>query len=244
MNTGYYGVACNAKGCRLTLACVDTRWCHPRWGREAVNGKTEHVAYTQLRNAYRMRDNTVQCVDTPKSPEPQTALAEFGLTPKQQSFVSLIASGEVPSITEAYIAAGYGSNTSSRKALRDNASQLMAKPLIQKALQVTRREVDKKVHTEVYASRRWVLRRIREEASDMSSPPTARIAALSLLAKASGTLDSPSERQDKREHQSRESLLSELENRLSAAGGVTQIDVTPSSVDSGTVCTLNGDDTE
>ena len=48
------------------------------------------------------------------------------LTDMQKRFVMLIASGEAPSFVEAYVQAGYGTATKNRKALRDNASQLLS----------------------------------------------------------------------------------------------------------------------
>lgn len=150
------------------------------------------------------------------------------LTDKQKRFVMLIASGEVPSLVEAYIQAGYGQGTSNRKALRDNASQLASSPTVELAIQAARERIEAKSHAALYASRRWILRRLREEANDASSPASARIAALSLLAKASGALDSANERSDKREQQTRESLVAELTNRLEAIAGSEVIDVTPS----------------
>jgi hypothetical protein len=47
------------------------------------------------------------------------------------------------------------------------------------------------------------------------------------LAKASGALDSASERSDKRDQQSRESLMDELRSRLNAIASDGVIDVTP-----------------
>jgi len=150
------------------------------------------------------------------------------LTDMQKRFVILIASGEAPSFVEAYVQAGYGTATKNRKALRDNASQLANKPYMQTAIQAAREAIDAKSHAALYASRRWILRRLREEASDDGSPASARIAALSLLAKASGALDSASERSDKREQQTRESLVAELTNRLQAiAGDGEVIEVNP-----------------
>ena len=149
------------------------------------------------------------------------------LTEMQQRFVMLIASGEAPSIVEAYQQAGYGTATKNRKALRDNASQLASKPYMKAAIQAAREAVDSKTHSALYASRRWILRRLREEASDDDSPASARIAALSLLAKASGALDSASERGDKRDQQTRESLAAELSSRLQAIAGDGVIEVNP-----------------
>jgi len=145
------------------------------------------------------------------------------LTDMQKRFVMLIASGEAPSFVEAYVQAGYGTATKNRKALRDNASQLASKPYMQTAIQAAREAIDAKSHAALYASRRWILRRLREEASDDGSPASARIAALSLLAKASGALDSASERSDKREQQTRESLVAELTNRLQAIAGDSEV---------------------
>ena len=87
--------------------------------------------------------------------------------------------------------------------------------------------MDSKTHAALYASRRWILRRLREEASDDGSPASARIAALSLLAKASGALDSASERSEKRDQQTRESLVAELSSRLQAIAGDGVIEVNP-----------------
>ena len=151
-----------------------------------------------------------------------------GLTNKQDTFALLVATGEAPSLVEAYIRSGYGERTESRKALRDNASQLAAKPLISHAIQAKREELRTKTHADLYASRRWILRRLREEANDMGSHASARIAALSLLAKASGALDSASERGDKRDQQTRDSLVEELRNRLNAIASANVIDVSPS----------------
>jgi phage terminase small subunit len=98
------------------------------------------------------------------------------LTDKQKRFVMLIASGEVPSLVEAYIQAGYGQGTTNRKALRDNASQLANKPTVERAIQAAREAIEAKSHAALYASRRWILRRLREEANDSASPASARIA--------------------------------------------------------------------
>ena len=149
------------------------------------------------------------------------------LTDMQKRFVILIASGEAPSFVEAYVQAGYGQGTTNRKALRDNASQLASKPYIQTAIQAAREAVEAKSHAALYASRRWILRRLREEASDDGSPASARIAALSLLAKASGALDSASERSEKRDQQTRESLVAELSSRLEAIADAEVIEVNP-----------------
>jgi len=149
------------------------------------------------------------------------------LTDMQKRFVMLIASGEAPSFVEAYVQAGYGTATKNRKALRDNASQLASKPHMKDAIQAARAAIEANTHAALYASRRWILRRLREEASDDASPASARIAALSLLAKASGALDSASERSDKREQQTRESLVAELSSRLQAIAGDGVIEVNP-----------------
>lgn len=157
----------------------------------------------------------------------RVATTENVLTDRQDTFAMLVATGEAPSLVEAYIRAGYGERTQSRKALRDNASQLAAKPSVSSAIQAKREELRTKTHADLYASRRWILRRLREEANDMSSNANARISALSLLAKASGALDSASERSDKRDQQSRESLMEELRSRLNAIASDGVIDVTP-----------------
>jgi hypothetical protein len=149
------------------------------------------------------------------------------LTDMQKRFVMLIASGEAPSFVEAYVQAGYGQGTKNRKALRDNASQLASKPHMKDALQAARAAIEANTHAALYASRRWILRRLREEASDDGSPASARIAALSLLAKASGALDSASERSEKRDQQTRESLVAELSSRLQAIAGDEVIEVNP-----------------
>lgn len=150
-----------------------------------------------------------------------------GLTDMQAKFVELIASGESGSIVDAYTRAGYGEGATNRKGLRNNASQLAQSPPVARAILARREAIERETHASLYASRRWILRRLRGEASDEDSPASARIQALNLLAKASGALDSAVERSTKRSQQSREALLAELNNRLSAAASAQEIDVTP-----------------
>lgn len=186
----------------------------------------EHNEHNEEKNNEEMSDEGLQ-PEALQLPGYAQEIESNELTDMQKRFVMLIASGEAPSFVEAYVQAGYGQGTKNRKALRDNASQLANKPSIQAAIQAAREAVDSKTHAALYASRRWILRRLREEASDDGSPASARIAALSLLAKASGALDSASERSEKRDQQTRESLVAELSSRLQAIAGDGVIEVNP-----------------
>ena len=78
-----------------------------------------------------------------------------------------------------------------------------------------REAIAKQTLAPMIASRRYVLQRLREEADNPESPANARVAALSLLAKATNALgDAPES--DKRSDASDEELAQELEARLAA----------------------------
>ena len=135
------------------------------------------------------------------------------LTTKQRAFVEAVASGDHPTQVEAYLAAGYSSE-GERKTAREAASRLANNSNIAATIEERTVAIGRESALGMIASRRYVLRRLREEADDPASPASARIAALSLLAKASGALDDASDRESKRSSATEADLLSELEARL------------------------------
>ena len=135
------------------------------------------------------------------------------LTTKQRAFVNEVASGDHSTQVDAYVAAGY-SNAGKRKTVKEAASRLAADSNVVATIEERTEAIERKAAMGMVASRRYVLRRLREEADDPASPASARITALSLLAKASGALDDASDRESKRSNASEEDLLSELEARL------------------------------
>lgn len=131
------------------------------------------------------------------------------LTPKQAAFAGFVAKGL--SYSDAYRKA-YQSKAS-QNAINVEASRMMKKEKIQKAvedLRADRREA-KSAHKKL--SREWVLEMLKKEAMDGDNPPSTRVRALELLGKAEGAFDDTTRMVV--EHRSPEDIESELEKRLS-----------------------------
>ena len=135
------------------------------------------------------------------------------LTTKQRAFVNEVASGDHATQVDAYLAAGY-SSAGKRKTAKEAASRLAADSNVAATIEERTQAVERQAAMGMIASRRYVLRRLREEADDPTSPASARITALSLLAKASGALDDAGDRESKRANATESDLLAELEARL------------------------------
>ena len=133
----------------------------------------------------------------------------------QEQFADAIATGSSPTLTAAYIEAGYATTTPKRSSIHVNASQLAANPKVVQRVEEKKADLERRSHVGMIASRRYVLQRLREEADNPDSPANARVAALSLLAKATNALGEAPE-SDKRSDASDEELAQELEARLAA----------------------------
>jgi len=136
------------------------------------------------------------------------------LTPKRRAFVEKVASGEAPTLAQAYRDT-YSAEGFAPHALHVEASRLAKHPDVALCIEERRRVLDARSGAKVAGGKAYVLRRLREEADDMDSPANARINALSLLAKASGALEDAVDREAKRASASEAELLAELEARLS-----------------------------
>ena len=136
------------------------------------------------------------------------------LTSKRKAFVEAVASGDAPTLTEAYREA-FDAEGSSPRTAKNEASRLARDPYIAPAIEERRAQIDASSGAAQAGGRRYVLRRLREEADNLDSRASERISALALLAKASGALDqgSPEER---RASSTESDLIAELEARLEA----------------------------
>lgn len=136
------------------------------------------------------------------------------LTAKRKAFVEAVASGDAPTLTQAY-RESYNADGLSPGALYVEASRLAKDPKVSLSIEERRAQLDAQAGAAQAGGRRYVLRRLREEADNLESRASERISALALLAKASGALDqgSPEER---RANATESDLISELEARLEA----------------------------
>ena len=159
------------------------------------------------------------------------------LTQKQERFVEAIASGDAPTLVQAYTDAGYA-DKSNPATLRKNASRLANKTHVVPTLEERKAAYKAKAEASTSASKAYVLRRLREEADNADSRASERISALALLAKASGALDDAVDREGKRSTANENELASELMQRLSVYVE-EPLDVTPEHV----ADTLEGVDT-
>ena len=131
------------------------------------------------------------------------------LTPKQAAFAGFVAKGL--SYSDAYRKA-YQSKAS-QNAINVEASRMMKKEKIQKAVEDLRADKREAKSAHKKLSREWVLEMLKKEAMDGDNPPSTRVRALELLGKAEGAFDDTTRMVV--EHRSPEDIESELEKRLS-----------------------------
>ncbi len=135
------------------------------------------------------------------------------LTPKQEAFAEAVASGDANTLTGAYREAGYGSDEAKPHTLHCNASRLAAHTDVAPRIAEHQEAIARSIEAKHAGGRRWVLKRLQEEASDPDSTPNARVAALGQLAKATGLHDERSA-EEKRASSTEEELIAELNARL------------------------------
>jgi hypothetical protein len=147
------------------------------------------------------------------------------LTPKRRAFVEKVASGDSPTLAQAYRET-YSAEGFTPHALHVEASRLAQHPDVALSIEARRRALDARSGAKLAGGKAYVLRRLRELADAPETPPSAAVSALALLAKASGALDDAVDREAKRASATEDDLLNELEARL-AAYSEPAIDVTP-----------------
>jgi len=147
------------------------------------------------------------------------------LSAKRRAFVEAVASGEAPTLADAYRDA-FDAEGSTPATIHTEASRLARDPQITPSIEARRAALDARSGAKQAGGKAYVLRRLREEADDPESPPNARIQALALLARASGALEDASDREAKRSGATEEELMSELAARLDAYVE-EPLDVTP-----------------
>ena len=136
------------------------------------------------------------------------------LTPKRKAFVEAVASGDAPTLTEAYREV-YSADGFTTHALHVEASRLAQNPEVSLSIEERRAQLDAQAGAQQAGGRRYVLRRLRELSDAPDTPPSAAVSALALLAKASGVLDQ-STPEERRANATESDLVAELEARLEA----------------------------
>lgn len=105
------------------------------------------------------------------------------LTPKQAMFAGLVASGK--SLTESYLSA-YNWKGKNRSGARLEASKLLKNPKVKNRIDQLKADsvIAKKTQEEI--SKRWILEKLRTEATDDDNSSSVRVRALEILAKSEG----------------------------------------------------------
>jgi hypothetical protein len=135
------------------------------------------------------------------------------LTPKQEAFADAVATGDANTLTDAYREAGYSHENMKPQVLWNEASKLANNPEVSVRIEERQDAIARSIEAKHAGGRRWVLKRLQEEASDPDSTPNARVAALGQLAKATGLHDERSA-EEKRASSTEEELIAELNARL------------------------------
>ena len=146
-------------------------------------------------------------------------------TAKRRAFVERVASGEAPTLAQAYREA-FDADGSNAATIHTEASRLARDPQIAPSIEARRRALEARSGAKVAGGKAYVLRRLRELADAPETPPSAAVSALALLAKASGALDDAVDREAKRASATEDELVAELAARL-ADYADEPIDVTP-----------------
>ena len=148
-----------------------------------------------------------------KKKTPQYGKKGKRLTAKQERFAEAVATGEASTFTDAYRIAGYVSENAKPHGVHVNASKLANHTDVSLRIEERQDAIARSIEAKHAGGRRWVLKRLQEEASDPDSTPNARVAALGQLAKATGLHDERSS-EEKRASSTEDELIAELNARL------------------------------
>lgn len=113
------------------------------------------------------------------------------LTKNAIKFCELVVKGDRP--VQAYATAYRPGENAKKASIHSAAARLMGDPRVQRHIEGLKRKSEKAILEQSIGLREWTLARLKEEASDSSSPPASRVSALSILARASKLIETGSQ---------------------------------------------------